>query len=99
MEDIYEFIQSTFDEYDTERFCRLCDSEDPDKTYNRAYFLMFQRQRLEALSPEKLNFARMLMHMIKGNYINLMDKEDMIKWEGSGFYIDAYGSIVIFHER
>ena len=90
--EILSFINSTWNEYDEERFELL--AEDDDKEHKGD-----QNDCLTKLSANEYMVVEGLMKLIREKKIKMMDKEDMFEIEADGFFVNTDGSIVIFSNR
>ena len=58
-----------------------------------------QIKRLDGLSDNVIDMLYCLTSLIKANKILMMDKDVMLGWHASGFYINCKSDIIIYHER
>lgn len=97
-QNIYNFIKTTFDEYDWDRALNY--GHLPDdlgcETYNK--FLKIQKKEVVNLNDEKELMALNLIHLINNVGISHFDKESMGTFQTSGFII-VNGRFCTFNEQ
>ena len=101
---LFNFIQKTFDEGDLERADgeeqeEWSFSEDKDISVQYKVFLSQQKVFLNRLMGRELDRLLGIVFLIEDNGLCIMDKEDMVGWEASGFCFNKEGKLVIFHPR
>lgn len=98
---IISFIKSVWDSRDEERYIRLSeeDEEDEDTNELESSYRTDPSHVINDLDEDTINFLDTMIGKITNTKIFLMDKDSMIPWEASGYYVKLNGDIVIFHER
>lgn len=95
---LLEFILKHMDEYDIHR----CYDTECFGFTNLEMFETYQREAIVLIDENLVKAMTELMHFIKLKVVSNMDKESMIPFPSSGFYLFPRGSkinLCIFNER
>lgn len=103
--EIFEFIQDKFDEDEYARYLNTgkeLDVNPNDLPQLYQEYLAKVRQILDLYTGNNLSILYNMKHWIENTPQNfmMMDKEDMLQWNISGFTFDTETSaLIMFHER
>lgn len=99
IDQLVAFIDEKYGEYDFDRGKEILEEDMHDRNLSYEQFMEAQRDRLQRLDEGMLQFLMTLKMMIERQKIHNMDKEGMLIFGASGFFIDSNLNVVIFNER
>ncbi len=89
---VLDFVEGSWDGRDDERQEAIgCEDDEPRN--------IEQSRLLDRLPPERLGALDRLRALVQEGSLLLMDKQTMVPFTASGFYVLEDGRVVLFHER